>query len=770
MTMFSTARTTCAGLLACALLALHATPAVGQHAAGSISGAVATPAGDPLAGVRLYVDGTTRGALSDASGRFLIVDVPAGERVLVAENVGYRSLRSPVSVRAGATTDVSLELAEEVLEIAALVVTATREEQALAETPATIGVVDASAIREIRPTHPSEIMGRVPGVWVNVTGGEGHMTAIRQPLTTDPVYLYLEDGIPTRSTGFFNHNALYEINVPQAQRIEVLKGPSSALYGSDAIGGMINVETRPAVAAPGLRATLEAGMHGFTRALGSYGLLAGDAGIRMDLNYTTSDGWREGTAYDRTSATVRWDQALGSGSIRAVGAFSHIDQQTAGSSRLTEADFENDPKRNLTPISFRDVTAARFSVEYERIGTASLFTLTAFARYNAMEMLPNWSLSYDPVIQQTTNGSLGVLTKYRHSFEPMDARVIVGLDVDYSPGRHFERAVAPTQQDGEYVDYDEGAVLYDYDVAFLGVSPYVQTEASPVERVRVTAGLRFDHIGYNYDNGLAALQTGMHRRPSSTEVRYTELSPKLGVTLDLGAGASAFASYSQGFRAPSEGQLFRQGSAASTVDLAPVDAVSWEAGVRGAFVERMRWSLSGYRMTKQNDILSYQRPDDVRETVNAGETLHRGIEVGLGAALPLALVLETALSYARHTYEDWRPTAATDYSGNEMESAPRVLANTTLSWQPTGGARVAAEWVHQGSYWLDAANAQEYGGHDVVNLSTSWPVRGGVTFFGRLNNVTDARYAESAGWSAFRGREFAPGAPRTLFVGAEVAL
>ena len=75
----------------------------------------------------------------------------------------------------------------------------------------------------------------MPGVHVNVTGGEGHMTAIRQPITTSAVYIYLEDGIPTRSTGFYNHNVLYEINVPQLAGIEVSKGPGSALYGSDAM-------------------------------------------------------------------------------------------------------------------------------------------------------------------------------------------------------------------------------------------------------------------------------------------------------------------------------------------------------------------------------------------------------------------------------------------------------------------------------------------------------------------------------------------------------
>ena len=68
-------------------------------------------------------------------------------------------------------------------------VTATREGQLISETPATVGVIKEKSLRETKPTHPSEIMGQVAGVWVNVTGGEGHQTAIRQPLTTNPVYL-----------------------------------------------------------------------------------------------------------------------------------------------------------------------------------------------------------------------------------------------------------------------------------------------------------------------------------------------------------------------------------------------------------------------------------------------------------------------------------------------------------------------------------------------------------------------------------------------------
>ncbi|MDH5638832.1 MAG: Plug domain-containing protein, partial [Nitrospinota bacterium] len=127
-----------------------------------------------------------------------------------------------------------------------ITVTGAREEQKKADTPATVDMINKKQIKDIKPSHPSEIVNRVPGVWVNVTGGEGHMTSIRQPLTTAPVYLYLEDGIPIRSTGFFNHNALYEVNIPMADGLEVTKGPGTSLYGSDSIGGIINSLTKPA--------------------------------------------------------------------------------------------------------------------------------------------------------------------------------------------------------------------------------------------------------------------------------------------------------------------------------------------------------------------------------------------------------------------------------------------------------------------------------------------------------------------------------------------
>lgn len=658
--------------------------------------------------------------------------------------------------------------AEESPSLDEVVVTATREERPKSETPASVHTLSGEAIRQNPPTHPSQLMNQLPGVWVNTTSGEGHMTAIRQPLTTAPVYLYLEDGVPTRSTGFFNHNALYEINVPQAGGLELIKGPGSVLHGSDAIGGVINVLTRTPPQAPEAEAALELGAHGFARLLAS----GGGGGWRVDVNRTQTDGWRDATGYERESLTVRRDRALDGGAYaKTVLSYSHIDQQTAGSSALSRSDYENDPTINYTPISFREVTALRVSTTWERETDGGLLSLTPYARYNDMDILPNWSLSYDPGVYNTRHYSLGLLAKLRRDFAPLRARLTVGADLDHSPGRRLEHRITPTKTGKIYTAYSLGPVIYDYDVTFQAFSPYVQGELSPLAPLRLTAGLRYDAIRYDYDNPLGPLDTGNWKRPPSTTLDYRHLSPKLGVTWRLTAHQNLFAAYSHGFRVPSESQLFRQGSAADTLGLKPVKADQLEIGWRATGALSQRLEVSLYHLTKKDDILTFRNPvTGLNEVVNAGETRHYGLELGFGLPLAAGLALEAAWSYSRHTYEQWVARAGAqnvDYSGNEMEAAPRTLGSTRLSYAPAAwrGGRVTLEWLRLGAYWEDAANTYRYEGHDLLHLRAHYPVGKRFAVFGQVYNLTDERYAESASFTTARGEELAPGLPRTFYAG-----
>ncbi len=338
-------RRVAAFLAAAALFLVAVLPAAAQQA-GAVAGVVVSSGGAPLAGTRVTAGPGGAGALTDARGGFRIPGVPAGSVTLRAERIGYAAAEQSLEVPAGGEVRARLVLAERAMELEGVVVSATREARLKSQTAASVGTVSGAEIREVRPAHPAEIVGRVPGVWVSNAGGEGHMTAIRQPRSTKPMYLFLEDGVPTRSTGFFNHNALYEVNLPQAERIEVLKGPATALYGSDAIGGVIGVETRPASLAPQLEGSLERGSGAWTRLLLTASGTAGSDGVRGDLNVTHSDGYRDAMGYDRVSGTVRWDRYLpGSATLKTVATYSTIDQ-TDGST-VTAADYRVALRRQL---------------------------------------------------------------------------------------------------------------------------------------------------------------------------------------------------------------------------------------------------------------------------------------------------------------------------------------------------------------------------------------------------------------------------------------
>jgi iron complex outermembrane recepter protein len=747
--------------LCIAALAILHMPLGAQERTGTVIGRVLTDAGLPAAHVVLRSTSPPVSVTTNEYGVFRIGDVPAGTVTLVVEAIGWRTMRESVAVTAGEVARIELRLEPQALLLDEVVVTTSREAQRRAETPATVHGITAATIDRVKPTHPSELLNRVPGVWVNVTGGEGHMAAIRHPMTTNPVYLYLENGVPTRSTGFFNHNALYEIDVPHAGRIEIVKGPATALYGSDAIGGMINVMSRPVTDVAPFTVSAEAGAHGFGRVLAG----ARVGGAVGELNITRTDGWRDATGYDRQSGTVRWERAAGTSTVRAMLTYSRIDQQTAGTSAIAESDFAGEPTRNYTPISYREVEAVRASAAWERLSGSTLLSVTPFARWNRMEMLPNWTLTFDPHISRTGHASIGALVKARRDFVTLRSRMIGGIDLDYSPGRHREWSIIPVRDEAVFSSFTRNAAIYDYDVAFRAASPYLQLEASPLADVRVVAGLRYDVFGYDYDNALGELQGGMHRRPASTQVAFSRASPKVGVAWAPAPSFRLFGSYGQGFRAPSEGQLFRQGRALNPVALRPVRAENIEAGAGGTVAGVLSWDVAVYHMVKRDDILTFTHADGSTEAVNAGETLHRGVEAGAAVTLPFALRLDATYSRARHTYEEWVPRAGTDLGGRTMESAPDRTAGVGLTWAPQQ-ATVSLEVQHVGPFWMDAANTTRYDGHTTIAARAEVPVTPSVALFARLTNALNERYAEMAQFTTARGAEYAPGMPRSLYIGA----
>ena len=160
-------------------------------------------------------------------------------------------------------------------------VTANRTATLRKETPVAISKLTAKTINEAKATAVYEIINKTPGVLMVNLGNEQHMMSIRQPMTTNAYYLYLEDGLPIRPMGIFNHNALLEINQFNLQSIEVVKGPVSSLYGPEAVGGTINLISLKPPVDPEFKFGVQADNYGYRRFQAAGGATIGKVGFHI---------------------------------------------------------------------------------------------------------------------------------------------------------------------------------------------------------------------------------------------------------------------------------------------------------------------------------------------------------------------------------------------------------------------------------------------------------------------------------------------------------
>ena len=214
---------------------------------GSIGGRVTAHGddeGNPLVGVSVFLNGTVRGTTTNADGEFRLTGVPPGIYTLVFSMVGYHRETFPdIRVEEARETRLNVALRQSPIQTEQVVVTASKRAQSLQEVPVSMSIIDAKEIEQRNSLVIDEALRYVPGVnmtgtQVNIRGSSGYSRGAGSRV------LMLVDGIPfiAGDTGELNFEA---IPIGQVDRIEVVKGASSALYGSNALGGVINVITKP---------------------------------------------------------------------------------------------------------------------------------------------------------------------------------------------------------------------------------------------------------------------------------------------------------------------------------------------------------------------------------------------------------------------------------------------------------------------------------------------------------------------------------------------
>lgn len=760
-------------LLAVALLA--AVPAA--RAQPAVEGRVVDAETDgPVPGAHVLVEGTALGTTTDRDGRFALALPEAGGAVrLVVSALGYRT--ETVTAEPGAA--VVVRLAPTLLDLQPVVVSASRDEEARSSAPVAVAALTAADLAATKPNVLADALNRLPGVYTVDLGGEQHAMSIRQPISYRALYVYLEDGLPIRPVGLFNHNALIEMNMEGVARVEVVRGPASSLYGSNAVGGAVNFVTPRPTEGLAARAAVRGADYGYRRldaeasgAAGRVGLWAGGYAARQ------RGGPREHSDFDKASATLRADVALAPGT-RLTGTLttSHLDTDTDGAlDSLHYARFgDGGTITSLQTFTYRRVDATRAALRLHRAWSARHGTeVTAFFRDNAVGQLPHYRIRRNLADPTAATGeenvqsfwSLGLDAQHR-AYLPGGVRAIGGAMVDRSPSSYRATLVTITRDPGTgvYTAYaPTDSLLTDYDVGLLGLAAYAQVDAQPLPGLRLTGSLRYDHLRYDYDNHLPP--SAFSGAPDQVNT-FGRLSPRLGATLDLGGARGLYANVSRGFVPPDVGELYR---GVRVPALRPATFTSYEAGGWAAFLDgRLALDLAVYRMDGYDEIISVRLPDDSQANANAGATRHYGVEYAVAAAPAPSLTLRLSGTQARHVFLE-HEVDGTMLDGHEMDAAPAWIANAEAAYRPPflRGARAAVEWQHLGGYFMDPENTRRYPGHDVLNVRLSYTFHA-FEVWAHVLNATDALYATVASYGRF-GAAYTPGLPRAFVVGVRYAL
>ena len=629
-----------------------------------------------------------------------------------------------------------------------MTVTATRINQPALLSAGTVNILDNNELERLMPLHPAEALNAVAGVNIHQGSGQEHLTAIRSPVLTGGAgagsFLYLEDGVPLRAAGFGNVNGLFEAGTEFSDRIEVVKGPGSVLYGSNAQHGLINFISQAPDGTGNLRVVAS-----------DDGQLSGRASWsgqtdRLSLNLAHDNGFRDDSGFDQQKFQWRHDREFDGGRISALTSVQNLNQETAGFLQEGEEAYRDDELAGLNafPEAYRDAWSARTQARIELDLNANTLALTPYARSSEIKFLRHFVPGQ--AREEQTHSSVGLLSTY---YTP---HTLFGFDAEFTSGSLFE-----FQDNPDRFSFVQG-LHYDYDIEALVLSPYIQREFQFGADTTLTAGARVDYTRYAYSNNADVGVSGRFVRVADRTDEFVTFTPKLDLVHRFDLFSSAYIKAARGARAPQTSDLYSLQTNQTVGEVDPETLDMIEIGFKYG-LDGIDLQASAFAMRKENFFFRNANGFNVTN----GETEHIGVELSGSAQLTDWLTLSADLSLADHTYAftDIVTSASSSITdGDQVDSAPNTLAHLAITATPTERLSLSFNLSHVGDYFTDPGNTRTYPGHDVFGARAAYAVTEDLEIFIGVKNLFDTNYADRADF-AFGNDRYFPGRPRHVLIG-----
>ncbi len=743
----------------------------GVSAQGTITGRVTGgPEGHPLYDAAVIMDGT-RGVTTGRSGEFLIEKVTAGRHLLEARILGYTGRSEMVEVTEGETLTVSFVLDEVLIDAGEVVVTANRGASRIADVPARVTLISSAAIESRPVTSVDEILSTVPGLNISRSFGIfSHKSSITMRGLSgneQSRVLVMIDGVPVNKSdgGSVNWNLL---DPSMVERIEVVKGPASSMYGSNAMGGVINIITRRPIG--GFSGRVTAGY-------GTYNTLTGrlnfsqnfgvekERGFNYLLNgfYRQSEGYITQSEFDQAANpyTVASDMQEYSGSFKAgynirKGEYIETDL-IAYNDRRGTGELVWQPHGNTTDhdtYQFR----TRYSLERERLSAdISLYWLQEdYKKVN--EYLKDDYTWYNVLSERVDAGLLSSV-----SYRP-GSRHRISAGTDLRLGSVDAADVYYTSTD---IVYNRGKM---YSAGF-----FLQDEFSIMpDRLSLVAGLRYD-LSMFRDGAFfidtpsaetAFMRNIVDRNMASTT--WGAFSPKLALNYTPSSDIRVYASAGRGFRPAVLDDLCRSGRIRGGFKLANSDATpeyltNYEAGGDFTITGRLKASLSAW-YSRGKDFLYYVNTGDSIEMgyglrpilvkTNVPLVEITGVEAELSYPVSSSIMLSAAYSYSYSVITEYRQLDSgdpIDLTGNHLTDVPSSTLSLTARWNNriVNAGLVAryqsTMWANDQNVFDEVIGGDRYPAYFTIDLRLSRLFLKKVSVDLGIQNLLDQSFYDSKG-------------------------